>query len=426
MFRGLKTLVIKELKEILRDKKVIVPILVVPLVLFPLMGVMMKGFMSSITTTQKVTIAVYNEDNGTYSSQMISFLNSSENVTVVLISSDNLTVALRETAERGYSALVYIPPGFSDNLSANISASVRIYGIFDIRRGIQGQSSGAAAAVELYSAYLRYNYLTNAGVDPDFAMNPVYYSLGSYVNGKVVSIPSEAIMGTLMAQNTTIPVTLVVLLILAVTIAGTVMASEKESKTLELLLTLPVDRKAIFLAKLTGTIITALAGTVGYIIGLYYYMSSFSQGATVDLGALGLSFTPVDMVLLGVSLMLALITLTIMALVLSSFAEDVRGAQSLTQVLIMPLVIMSFISSFMFLVPVSPTLEVTLAIIPFSNPSITVFALLAGDYWVVLAGIGAMVLEAGLLLALGARLYSGEAILTARLFSKKKKKKVKE
>ncbi|MEM2636853.1 MAG: ABC transporter permease, partial [Candidatus Korarchaeota archaeon] len=225
-------------------------------------------------------------------------------------------------------------------------------------------------------------------------------------------------------QYMIMPVAVIVLLIVAVSLASTVMASEKEAKTLEVLLTLPIDRKAVFLGKLFGTLVVSLAGAVGYVFGLSYYVNVAIGGATlgdINLEAIGFYLTPLDYLLVGISLLLSLVALTMLALVISSFAEDVRGASALVQVLILPLMIMSMISSFMFMIPVSKELETILVLIPFSNPAAVIYALFLKDYEIVALGIVMLLLEASGILMLGAKLYSGEKILTLRLGKKKKK-----
>ena len=79
-------------------------------------------------------------------------------------------------------------------------------------------------------------------------------------------------------------------------IAATSVASEKEEKTLETLLSLPISRFTILFGKLAGSTIVAAVGAIAIIIGFNYYMGSFmvmgDMGVPVDLAAIGLAPTP--------------------------------------------------------------------------------------------------------------------------------------
>ena len=110
---------------------------------------------------------------------------------------------------------------------------------------------------------------------------------------------------------------------------------EKEEKTLETLLTTPVDRFAILMGKVSSTIIVAGVAAVTVLIGYNYMISSLSVGiagvtsGSVDLVALGLVPSVGGYALLGISLFFTLLSALALAVVMSAFSENVRGAQAL-------------------------------------------------------------------------------------------------
>ena len=61
-------------------------------------------------------------------------------------------------------------------------------------------------------------------------------------------------------------------------IAATSVAMEKEEKTLETLLTVPVDRFAILMGKVSSTIIVAGVAAVTVLIGYNYMLGSLTTG----------------------------------------------------------------------------------------------------------------------------------------------------
>ncbi|MBS7636480.1 ABC transporter permease subunit [Candidatus Bathyarchaeota archaeon] len=115
-------------------------------------------------------------------------------------------------------------------------------------------------------------------------------------------------------------------------IAATSVAMEKEEKTLETLLTLPMDRLSILLGKLSGSIIVAAVGAVAYMAGYSYLLGSAMSGVpanlNLDFAALGLTPLFYGYLLLGTSLFVTMLSALALAIIMSAFAEDVRSAQS--------------------------------------------------------------------------------------------------
>src|SRR4030065_1467563 len=85
MLKGFSTILIKELKELMRDPKILIGMIVLPLVMFPVLGLVM-GFavQSAQEEAQRATLLVVdNDNNGTWSNALASYLNSTLNVDIV-------------------------------------------------------------------------------------------------------------------------------------------------------------------------------------------------------------------------------------------------------------------------------------------------------------------------------------------------------
>ena len=208
-----------------------------------------------------------------------------------------------------------------------------------------------------------------------------------------------------------------ILLTYSMSIAATSVAMEKEEKTLETLLTLPMDRFAILMGKLSGSILVAAVGAVAYMIGFNYYMGSFtsSLGATVDLVSLGLVPSVFGYLLLGISLFVTLLSALALAVIMSAFSEDVRGAQSLvgniTPIIIIPALVLMYVdvNSLPF------ALKIFLYALPFSHPIIAAKAVTMGDYLTVVFGIAYVTIFTFVIMYAASRLFATEKILTAKL-----------
>lgn len=205
-------------------------------------------------------------------------------------------------------------------------------------------------------------------------------------------------------------------------LAATSVAMEKEQKTLEVLLSLPVRRINILIGKLSGVIVVSMFATVSYIVGFSFYFSSMGLSAgNVDLAALGLSPEPMGIALLAVALLLSFVSALSLAVLLSVFTKDVRSAQSLMGILYIPIMIPALVLMFAPINTLPGGIQAVVLAIPFSYPIIASQALYTQQYLYVVLGIVYQAVFTAGVLALAARVFSTEKIMTARLeFGKKK------
>jgi ABC-2 type transport system permease protein len=204
-------------------------------------------------------------------------------------------------------------------------------------------------------------------------------------------------------------------------IAATSVAMEKEEKTLETLLTVPVDRFAILMGKLSSSAIVAGVGAITYLVGYSYVLgSAFSgisadTGSSIDLVKLGLVPSPLGYTLLGISLFVTLLAGLALAVIMSAFADDVRGATALVGY-VYPLIFIPSLALIYLDVNTLPlAVKAVLFAIPFSQPVIASKAVITGDY--LTAGLGIIYVAAFTIIVmyLASRLFATEKILTAKL-----------
>ena len=142
----------------------------------------------------------------------------------------------------------------------------------------------------------------------------------------------------------------------ASSISATSIALEKESKTLELLLSLPVRRFTILLSKLLGTIIIVILGTISFMVGFAIYglmlSSAFipevgvetSVGGAIQTPFIGSIFTPSPIFIAVVlaSIFLGMMMTTCLGILIGVLCADVRSSQQLVGAVMMPLTIFPF------------------------------------------------------------------------------------
>ncbi len=141
----------------------------------------------------------------------------------------------------------------------------------------------------------------------------------------------------------------------------------------------------------------------------------------VDLSAIGLAPGLFGYAILGASLFVSLLSALALAVVVSVFAEDVRGAQSLLGFVYLPLFIPMLVLMFADINTLPLTLRIILFAIPFTHPMLAARAMITGDYFTALWGIGYVTIFTLVILYIAARIFATEKILTMRLRLRRKK-----
>ncbi len=78
MLKGFTTILLKELKELMRDPKILIGMIVLPLIMFPVLGLVFGYAVSSAQEqAQKATLLVVNNDGGNWSQTFVNYLNNS-------------------------------------------------------------------------------------------------------------------------------------------------------------------------------------------------------------------------------------------------------------------------------------------------------------------------------------------------------------
>ena len=309
MLKGLLNIVIKEVKELVRDPKILLGMIIVPLIMFPLMGFAIQTSMETAEQSiEQTSIALIDLDQGPVAESLENYL-ALFNFTITHFDGVSLDEALTKVQESNFTNLVIVPSGFSQDIIEDQTATLTVYTPFKGGGGIATSSRSSAINSILYSFE---SAIVNQKINEGFPesnstkiLNPIILSEKSIVKGKSADVSPDILFGLMMSQSTVMPVGMITLLIFAMQLAATAVASEKEEKTLETLLTMPINRTMILAGKLTGSIIVAIVGALAYLVGFSYYMSSYTSlipTGGVDLAALGLAPTIASYTILGISL----------------------------------------------------------------------------------------------------------------------------
>ncbi len=418
MLKGFTTILVKELKELMRDPKILVGMIVLPLIMFPVLGLVM-GFavQSAQEEAQRATLLVVNNDNnGTWSNALVTFLNSTMNVEVVRDLSPQNIVDQGLLGKYNSTMFLEIPSGFSTNLTMhadgarNITGMVNVYGVFNGGGGIFSGIGGTTVTAVV------------AGFNRAVAPDVVAVSQSSIIKGQIEQgVDASTLSSLMLSQSIALPITIMIMLTYAMQIAATSVAMEKEEKTLETLLTTPVDRFAILMGKVSSTIIVAGAASIAVLVGYNYMIGSISNGiagnvgGSVDLVALGLVPSFGGYVLLGISLFFTLLSALALAVIMSAFSENVRGAQALVGYIYPLIFIPSLALVYLDMNSLPLAIKAIFYAIPYSHPIIASKAVVTGDYGTVVFGIVYVAIFTVVIMYIASRLFATEKILTAKL-----------
>lgn len=424
MLKGFFTILLKELKELVRDPKILVGMIVLPLVMFPVLGLVMGyAVQSAQEEALKANLLIVNNDadSSGWTANFIAYMNSSMNVIVIDGLTPQQVVDQDLLAQNNATMFLYIPEGFSANLTRhaagdhNVTGTVTVYGMFNADGGLFSGLGGSSVTylVEMF----------NRAVAPDMVLT----AQSSIIKGQIEEgIDSSTLASLMMTQAIALPLTIMIMLTYAMQIAATSVAMEKEEKTLETLLTTPVDRFAVLMGKVASTIIVAGIAAVSVLIGYNYMIGSMTinltgaVGADIDLVALGLVPSMGGYALLGVSLFCTLLSALALAVVMSAFSENVRGAQALVGYIYPLIFIPSMALMYLDFNSLPMVLKAVFYAIPYSHPILTSRAVVTGDYLSVVLGIVYVAAFTIFIMYVASRLFATEKILTAKLSVGKK------
>jgi ABC-2 type transport system permease protein len=334
--------------------------------------------------------------------------------------------------ENEISALIVLQDGFGETIESIMSGAVGAYkpAVYQYYlyepTGMFGSvssttvSSLVASMSDNLSAFLIKSSIEDKS-QYSFLSHPFYYGdeyLNTVVNGKECSgVTPQAIASAVSSSTMMIPIIIMIIIMMVGSIVISSMGSEKENKTLETLLTLPIRRTSIVTGKIIAAAIVGLVYGAAYMVGMSFYMTNMmnpltSVGGDVSLADIGIVLTMTDYAILMLSMFLAIVCALGICMILGAFAKNYKSAQTMT----MPMSILSMLPMFVIMFSgwygSGMIIKAVTFAIPFSHPMIAVQSLMFGDYTLVFAGIAYMAVFAAISILITVRLYSSDILIT--------------
>ena len=412
----------KELVEILRDRRTIITLVMMPLLVYPLMGIVVqKLVLQSFDKAKRITYNI-----GFDSDEQVKPFSE-----LFMLGEQSLwqfaTKSRIDRAPDSNSQAAQIKEKLKQAIESQQETEVKYYSGAefsleelilggDIDVGVRLETSSSVQAYRLiYDSRNQYSTSAVRYVGKRLRhANDFYLERVANAGGAAVKFPGSfrEVAVESEAQQKPILLTFVPLMLVLMTITGAVYpaidltAGERERGTMEILVAAPVPRLVVligkFVAVLTVALLTAMANLVAMTVTVYSLgLDSLIFGnADFNLSTIGLIF-----VLLFV--LAAFFSATLLGL--TSFARSFKEAQAY----LIPLMLVAFAPG---LISLSPNLNTTafLSVVPLVNIVLVGRDLLAGEanFAFVAIAILSTVLYGLLALSLAAQVFGTDSILT--------------
>jgi len=366
-------------------------------------------------TPQKVNIGIVNLDKGSFGELIEHVLKQSANVIYIGKSEEE---GLRQLKEKNGVALIAIPEGFSQNILSGRQGEL---GIVWIMRGTgiadlisTGRVQGVLGMINQEIAK---KLMERYGVkDPEIVLNPFTQKAFTILKEKRLSL-SPAQIGEKMSSQTTLTSIVIMMLILGA--GGSVISSmglEKENKTLETLLTLPIKRSHIVVGKIVAASIVGFIMAVIYMVGFSFYLkglvpSSPTSGVGTDIG---LNLQMKDYTLFGISLFITLLAGISLSMILGLFAENYKSSQMLSFPIAGLATFSMLLTMFKDFDTLPTVLKIVAFLIPFTHPMIALRLLMFGKIQLVVWGIVYVSVFTGVIIFIITKIFNSDRLITGR------------
>ena len=418
----------KELRELLTPGTIVSILLVV--IMFSVLGSAMSGESESEAAPKEIGI-VYDGADGfnddIYSGHKLGEIlqlaykstysvdNAEPYLHLMDASPTDQNAIADELRDKKYAVAMVIPSELATNLSAKQQTNVQMYYVY-VQTGIFGAASSITGSVFMDSVNkILEGYII--ATDVAFTMIPLKeQSDYTLINGNLCEgITPYQISATLMGQSMLIPIIVMMVIVIVGSIVISSMGSEKENKTLETLLTLPIKRTVIVSGKLLAAAIMGLVYGACYMVGMMMYtngLTSGISGSSSDISRYGLVMDPLDWVILMVVLFLAIFSALGICMILGAFTKNYKMAQTMT----LPISGLALIPMFILMFSSWESLpligQIGLFAIPFSHPMMAMDNLMFGNMLLVLEGIVYLLVFDIIMILITVRIYNSDILIT--------------
>ncbi|MBC7320291.1 ABC transporter permease [bacterium] len=409
----------KEIKELITIQ--LIASLIFTVILFYFIGNIARSEMNKVQGVKD--ISVLDLDQSDLSGEILRNL-AFANFRINLLEVNSKELAIDKARGENTPLLLVIPDGFASSVSRFQPKEIETY-VF-VRSFSVGSSINSELVNQIIVSinnYLSDNILKSRvpDISPNTLKNPIKNKSFIVVKDRIAEGSISDVNNFVTSQTIFIPIILMMVLVYSSQMVLSAIAMEKQDKTLETLLTVPISRNHIVIAKMLASGLVGLVSAGIYMVGFRFYMGGFmgniptSGQVSEVIEKLNLRFTPNAYVLLGISLFLAILCALALATILGVLAEDLKSAQSASFPLVFLVLIPYFLTMISDINTLSLPLKIIVLAIPFTYPFLASQNLMLGNYLVVIYGILYMLVVFIVLVFIVGRIFSADKILTMKL-----------
>jgi ABC-type Na+ efflux pump permease subunit len=319
----------KELKDALRDRRTILAMIVIPILVLPVL-MFLPAFLAS-PQRNPVSIAVIQADST--SDDFVASLVSGQIRIVRIGREENMTKLIQNG---DYELGMVLPPDFSQVLQGpDQIAKITIFVDESSTRGTIALSL-IEEAITSYTNKIVSERLAEAGLPPK-----VLTPIETEIHSVSVTGAGALFLAILLPMFLGIYAVTGAMYFIMDTTAG-----EKERKTLEALLTMPATRTEIVVGKFLIAVLIALISAVLAILGMTFG-TTLLLGAIGGTSGLGLTISAANLLLIGLATLVLAMTSASLEMMISIFARSFKEAQNLlsplTIVIVVPAIAMQYL-----------------------------------------------------------------------------------
>ena len=317
---------------------------------------------------------------------------------------------------RGFDAAIVLPEGVSPLLEEGRRVPVEIYvnatepTLLAVARARLAQERLQWGLASLLAERCRASL---PGASPESLLSPGEARTYFLLRGRTLEEPE--FYGLLAAASLAAPLSVFIVTLAASQVAAVSMGLEREARTLEKLISLPVPYGSVIAAKVAAVTILSLGGALSSLAGMAIYLGAAAKAASglapgLQVGG-GLRLTPLGGLAAGAATLLVLYQASLIGFIVGSSAEDVRGSQVAANIASVSL----SVPLFLYMMGASPgtlgPLGAAMLLDPYVPAVIAYGAAVAGDPRAAAGAVAILAAEAGLLTIAAPRLLDPEAIL---------------
>jgi len=416
----------KEIKELITIQLVLP--LIIMVLLFSFIGNIMSKETAKMFAPQPIFIL--NQDTQEAGNKISEILKTA-NFKPEILEASSVDEALTTLKEKNNPSLLVIPLNFGKNMNNFKSQQLLVYKImknFSIMSN--AKYSAPDKAMVVINTYYSNEWIQKkkTSIEPEILKNPIKSNEFVIIGDKQANIPLSAVLGYIQKQTTFIPIILFIVIIIAAQMVAMAVASEKENKTFEILLSSPINRKTIIFAKLLAAGLVALLFAGVYMIGMNYYMKGITGGSISNsdglesvFQSLGIVITPLSYILLGLSLFMGILVALAMAMILGIMADSIKSVQAVITPLMILVLLPYLLVLFLDINSLSPLIKYIIYAIPFSHPFLASQGVFLGEYVPIIYGIIYQFIIFMVFVLIATKIFSSDKIITLKInFSRKR------